>query len=136
MLREGIHKRAVVSNAVFSPRPTYSLYGRDRFGASVAEQRSPGKQRALVQTHEPKPCKVGTSARGSCCPLSLSLAFSSSEAAVISVVPGWLLSFTHKFWHRLFWQFQNLLLLKPCAGIANLHANRDMFFLALLIQDF
>lgn len=78
-------------------------------------------------TRELKPCKVGLigciSPWGYHCPLSLTWALSSSEAAIPSVVLGGLLSFTDRFWHRLFWRFQNLPLLKPCPGIANLHAN-------------
>uniref|UniRef100_A0A8C8EAD6 Beta-1,4-galactosyltransferase n=1 Tax=Otus sunia TaxID=257818 RepID=A0A8C8EAD6_9STRI len=73
-----------------------------------------------------------TSAWGCRCPLSLSLALSSSETAVFSVLPGGLLSFTHQLWHRLFWQFQNLPVLKPCAGIANLHANLDVGYFYLI----
>uniref|UniRef100_A0A8C5TEN5 Beta-1,4-galactosyltransferase n=1 Tax=Malurus cyaneus samueli TaxID=2593467 RepID=A0A8C5TEN5_9PASS len=49
-----------------------------------------------------------------------------SERAPLSVVPRGLLSFNHWFWHRLFWRFQNLPLLKPSAGIANLNAHLVM----------
>lgn len=121
------------------PQSHIQLYGRDIFGASVAELRSPGKQRVLVQMRETKSCEVsllGCISVWCChCPFSLSSALSSPEAAIHSVVPEGFLGFVHQFWHRLFWWFQNLPLLKP--GIANLHANLDMLgFLAVLIQDF
>lgn len=93
MFREGIHKRAVVSKAFLSAGPTYScMGGTDCFRDRMAEQRSPGKQRALIQTHEPKSCKVGLigsiGARGCHCLLPLCSASSSSEAAILSVVLG------------------------------------------------
>uniref|UniRef100_A0A8C0BDE9 Beta-1,4-galactosyltransferase n=1 Tax=Buteo japonicus TaxID=224669 RepID=A0A8C0BDE9_9AVES len=90
MFREGIRKRAVVSKAMLSAGPTYScMGGTDCFRDRTAEQRSPGKQRALMQTHEPKSCKVGLigsiGARGCHCLLSLRSASSNGVFGALHV---------------------------------------------------
>lgn len=102
----------------------------------MAEQRHPGKQKILMQTHEPKSSKVGSHHQiHQCLVLSLpapySLPLSIPQAAILSVVSGGLLSLMYPFWCRLLWWFQNLPLPKLCTGIANLHANLDMAFFSI-----
>lgn len=83
-------------------------------------------------TREPKPCKVGLigciSPWGYHWPSLPDMGIDQLRGCPPLCGAGGLLSFMHRFWHRLFWQFQNLPLLKPCPGIANLHANLATLF--------